>query len=62
MIQQANAARFEINMVNLLPKVSDMMPPRLKPRALPRANNVAVILNVFYPFQTIFKYVYFAIF
>ena len=41
MIQQANAARFEENMVNLLPKVSDMMPPRLKPRTLPREKSVA---------------------
>ena len=42
MIQQANAARFEADMVNLFPQMSDTIPPRPKPKAHPRENNAAV--------------------
>ena len=42
MIQQANAPRFEADMVDLLPHVSDTKPPRPKPMAHPRENNAAV--------------------
>ena len=42
MIQQANAARFEADMANLFPQMSDTMPPRPKPKAHPRENNAAV--------------------
>ena len=41
--QHAYAARFEANMVNLFPLPSEIHPPKPKPSALPRANNVAAI-------------------